>query len=69
VRGVSEQFGDGAAGDKDVVVVTSENFDAVVMDDSKDVLLMFHSKSCESCSHFSVYYKRVSRHGCGWLWL
>jgi len=61
VRGVSEQFGDGAAGDTDVVVVTSKNFMDIAMDDSKDVLLMFHSTSCESCAHFSVYYKRMAQ--------
>jgi hypothetical protein len=61
VRGVSEQFGDGARGDKAVRVVTTKNFDDVVMDDTKDVLIMFHSKSCESCAHFSVYYKRMAQ--------
>ena len=61
VRGVSEQFGDGARGDKAVVVVTAKTFDEVVMDETKDVLVMFHSKSCESCSHFSVYYKRMAQ--------
>jgi hypothetical protein len=61
VRGVSEQFGDGARGDKAVQVVTTENFEEMVMDETKDVLIMFHSVSCESCSHFSVYYKRMAQ--------
>jgi len=61
VRGVSEQFGDGARGDKAVKVVTAKNFNDIVMDETKDVLIMFHSKSCESCSHFSVYYKRMAQ--------
>lgn len=61
VRGVSEQFGDGARGDNAVVVVTSKNFDEVVMDETKDVLIMFHSVACEPCSHFSVYYKRMAQ--------
>ena len=61
VQGVSEQFGDGARGDKAVVVVNAKNFDDIVMDETKDVLIMFHSVSCESCSHFSVYYKRMAQ--------
>lgn len=61
VRGVSEQFGDGAKGDTAVQVVTADNFADVVMDETKDVLLMFHSASCESCAHFSVYFKRMAQ--------
>jgi thioredoxin-like negative regulator of GroEL len=61
VRGVSEQFGDGARGDTAVQVVTAKSFEEVVMDESKDVLVMFHSTSCEACSHFSVYYKRMAQ--------
>lgn len=76
VRGVSEQFGDGAKGDKACVVVTPKNFDDVVMDETKDVLVMFYAKSCEPCSHLSVYYKRMGepRHGldstsiCAYCW-
>jgi hypothetical protein len=53
VTGVSEQFGDGNKGDKSVKIVNSKNFEDVVMDETKDVLIMFHSQACESCSHFS----------------
>jgi protein disulfide-isomerase A1 len=42
-------------------VVTAKSFEEVVMDDTKDVLVMFHATSCESCSHFSVYYKRMAQ--------
>lgn len=61
VRGVSEQFGDGARGDSAVKVVTAVTFEQVVLDEEKDVLVMFHATSCEPCSHFSVYYKRMAQ--------
>ena len=44
VRGVSEQYEDGTAGDLAVTVVTLKNFEEVVMDEAKDVMLMLHSK-------------------------
>jgi thioredoxin-like negative regulator of GroEL len=60
VTGVAEQFGDGNKGDDVVVVVDKKNFDAVVMDEEKDVLLLLHAKECEPCAHLSVYYKRMA---------
>lgn len=60
VRGVSEQFGDGTKGDQAVTRVTNVNFDEVVMNEEKDVVLMLHSKGCESCSHFAVYFKKMA---------
>ena len=60
-RGVSEQFGDGAVGDSAVVKLTSKNFEEVVFNEEKDVLLLLHaSKGCESCAHFAVYFKRMA---------
>eukprot|EP01034_Spumella_vulgaris_P021743 gene21743-27797_t len=59
-RGVSEQFGDGNAGDTAVTTVTLKNFEDVVLNDSKDVVLLLHSLACESCAHFAVYYKRMA---------
>ena len=41
-------------------MVTSENFEEFALDEEKDVLLMLHAKSCESCAHFSVYFKRMA---------
>ncbi len=60
VRGVSEQFGDGNAGDSAVLTVTPENFDELVLSDSRDVVLLLHSKGCEPCAHFAVYFKRMA---------
>ena len=58
--GVSEQFGDGLKGDDAVTTVTLKNFDEVVMNDDKDVVLLLHAKGCEPCAHFAVYYKRMA---------
>lgn len=44
VRGVSEQYEDGSVGDLAVTTVTLKNFEEVVMDEGKDVMLMLHSK-------------------------
>ncbi len=61
VRGVSEQFGDGNAGDDSVTTVTLQNFDELVLGDhDRDVVLLIHSQACESCSHFAVYFKRMA---------
>lgn len=60
VQGVSEQFGDGIRGDNAVITVSSKNFDDIVMNEEKDVVLLLHTKSCETCSHFNVYYKRMA---------
>jgi len=58
--GISEQFGDGLKGDDAVVAVNLKNFDEVVMNDDKDIVLLLHAKGCESCAHFAVYYKRMA---------
>lgn len=44
VQGVSEQYGDGSEGDLATKAVTIENFDEVVMDDTKDVILLLHAQ-------------------------
>eukprot|EP00903_Cladosiphon_okamuranus_P016612 g15324.t1 len=55
VRGISEQLKP-----KDAVMqVTRENFVQTVVDNDKDVLLMFHAEECEKCSNMVPYYKRV----------
>lgn len=58
--GISEQFGDGLKGDDAVVTVDTKNFDDIVMNDDKDVVLLLHAKGCEACAHFAVYYKRMA---------
>lgn len=60
VQGVSEQFGDGIRGDQAVVTVTLKNFDEVVRNEEKDVVLLLHSQDCEPCAHFAVYFKRMA---------
>eukprot|EP01032_Pedospumella_encystans_P008406 gene8406-9984_t len=60
VQGISEQFGDGIRGDQAVVTVTLKNFDEIVMNDQKDVVLLLHAQDCEPCAHFAVYFKRMA---------
>lgn len=60
VQGVSEQFGDGGIGDNAIIEVDEENFEEIVMDEEKDVVLVFYATDCVSCSHFAVYYKRMA---------
>ncbi|CAM9425490.1 unnamed protein product [Ectocarpus sp. 12 AP-2014] len=53
VRGVSEQLKP-----KDAITqVTRENFARTVLNNDKDVLLMFHAEECERCSNMVPYYK------------
>lgn len=61
VQGVSEQWGDGIVGDKAALRVNEKNFDEIVMNEEKDVVLLLHAKGCESCAHFNVYFKRMSQ--------
>lgn len=61
VKGVAEQWGDGIIGDKAAVVVTPDNFHDIVMNEEKDVVLLLHAKSCETCAHFNVYFKRMAQ--------
>jgi hypothetical protein len=44
VQGVSEQYDDGSEGDLATKAVTVETFDEVVMDDTKDVILLLHAQ-------------------------
>eukprot|EP01032_Pedospumella_encystans_P022442 gene22442-25423_t len=60
VQGISEQFGDGIRGDQAVVTVTLKNFDEIVLNDQKDVVLLLHAQDCEPCAHFAVYFKRMA---------
>lgn len=59
-QGVSEQYGDGRPGDDAILQVTAENFTEIVLNDDKDVVMVFYSVGCESCAHFAVYYKRMA---------
>ena len=43
-RGISEQYDDGSRGDLAVQTVTLKNFDDVVMDEGKDVMLLLHDR-------------------------
>lgn len=61
VQGVSEQWGDGITGDKAAIQVTETNFNEIVMNEEKDVVLLLHAKNCETCSHFNVYFKRMAQ--------
>ena len=58
--GVSELYGDGVRGDKAIVTVDLTNFDDVVMNEDKDVVLLLSASNCESCAHFAVYFKRMA---------
>ena len=44
IQGVSEQYDDGSEGDLATTVVTLKNFDEVIMDESKDVILLLHAQ-------------------------
>jgi hypothetical protein len=61
-RGVSEQFrdNDNFAGNY-VMPLNRSSVEGVVMDERRDVVIMFHSKGCEPCAHLAVYYKRVAQ--------
>ena len=59
-RGIAESF-DAAFDQRGLVaVVTPENFEETVMQENVDVLLLLHSRGCESCAHFAVFFKRVA---------
>ncbi|RYH09855.1 hypothetical protein EON65_39880 [archaeon] len=60
VQGVAEQFGDGRLGDEYVKNVNLTNFDDIVMNEEKDVVLLLHAQECEKCAHFAVYFKRMA---------
>lgn len=50
IQGVSEQYDDGSEGDLATTIVTLKNFDEVVMDESKDVILLLHSQGTCLCA-------------------
>ena len=49
IQGVSEQYDDGSEGDLATTIVTLKNFDEVVMDESKDVILLLHAQGTYVC--------------------
>ena len=62
VQGISEQFGDGIKGDNAIITINLANFHDIILsdDNNKDIVLLLHSKNCEQCSYFNVYYKRMA---------
>eukprot|EP01018_Ginkgo_biloba_P028381 Gb_00896 [translate_table: standard] len=44
----------------DVVVLTSENFDSIVLDESKDVLVEFYAPWCGHCKNLAPTYEKVA---------
>nr|CAD1816905.1 unnamed protein product [Ananas comosus var. bracteatus] len=49
-----------AAVPSSVVVLTPENFDQVVLDESKDVLVEFYAPWCGHCKHLAPIYEKVA---------
>ncbi|XP_058077566.1 protein disulfide-isomerase like 2-1 [Magnolia sinica] len=43
-----------------VVILTAENFDAVVLDESKDVLVEFYAPWCGHCKNLAPIYEKVA---------
>jgi len=43
------------------VALTAKTLRSVALDDSKDVVVLFHAKGCEPCAHMTVYFKRVAQ--------
>jgi thioredoxin-like negative regulator of GroEL len=37
-----------------------ENFDKVVMQEDKDVVLLLYAQNCEPCANFAVYFKKMA---------
>uniref|UniRef100_A0A0C9S5Z6 protein disulfide-isomerase n=1 Tax=Wollemia nobilis TaxID=56998 RepID=A0A0C9S5Z6_9CONI len=44
----------------DLVVLTSDNFDSVVLDESKDVLVEFYAPWCGHCKNLAPTYEKVA---------
>lgn len=59
-KGIAEQYDVEYDRKGFIQVATPENFDALVMQEDMDVVLLLHSQSCEPCAHFAVYFKRVA---------
>ncbi|XAR52702.1 Protein disulfide-isomerase [Bertholletia excelsa] len=49
-----------AAVPSDVVVLTPDNFDAVVLDETKDVMVEFYAPWCGHCKHLAPTYEKVA---------
>ena len=63
VRGISEAWDDGSAGDLGTVLVNATTFSEMLLHngaEDKDVVLMLHASNCEPCAHFAVYFKRMA---------
>jgi len=58
--GVSEHFRSTDAEKYNLVTVNQSTFASIVLDDTKDVAVMFHRQGCEPCTHMAVYYKRAA---------
>jgi len=59
--GVYEQFGQNSIRLDHVVELTAKSFTHLAMDDTKDVMVLFHStENCDLCSAMTVYYKKVA---------
>ena len=61
VKGVSEQYNDGSQGDLAVTTVTLANFEKIVMDEGKDVVLMLHAKGPQKNIFFRIvcFYQNI----------
>ncbi|TJX53773.1 hypothetical protein E8P77_25405, partial [Soehngenia saccharolytica] len=49
-----------AAPQSEVVVLSTENFDSVVLDESKDVLVEFYAPWCGHCKNLAPIYEKVA---------
>mmetsp|Transcript_31601 Transcript_31601/g.108680 ORF Transcript_31601/g.108680 Transcript_31601/m.108680 type:complete len:319 (-) Transcript_31601:107-1063(-) len=64
--GISEQFGSSSLGvaargfEDHVVELNASNFQSIALDETKDVLVLFHSRECASCAGMAVYYKKLA---------
>lgn len=55
VTGISEPYHRTAA-----VVVNSTTFSSIVLDEAKDVMVLFHASICESCSHLAPFFRKMA---------
>ena len=68
IQGVSEQYDDGSEGDLATTIVTLKNFDEVVMDESKDVILLLHAQGTYVCQityvHVQIFFVKIIKFHC-----